>query len=201
MMGMPSKIYASQLVQIQSEKMLAATSELNLASSLVTGCYEANGIGYRAATQVNGLSPEICIVPEADVVYSTKGRTLIAVAEQGDESPSGSDLVALYQRAIIGTRESPILQTTLWGLDLLLVPMKQGNACGGKGLAGELLEHGHIFYIYKQVREGNESELMTCTENDRGVLLKSRMRENHKYCSVMGLTASSGQNNTKRRGI
>jgi hypothetical protein len=48
-----------QLVQIQPEERLAATSELNLASSMVTGCGEARGMGYWAATQVKGLSHEI----------------------------------------------------------------------------------------------------------------------------------------------
>ena len=185
-MGMPNKIYASQLVQIQPEGRLAATSELNLASCLVTGCYEANGKGYWAATQVRGLSPEFYIVSEVDVVHSTKGGTLIAMTERSVENSTGSETVARYQRAGMGTRESQILQTTLGWSDQRIVPMKQGNACGGKGLAGELLGQGHIFYIYKQVREGNESELMICTEKDRGVLLKSRMRENHKYDSVKG---------------
>jgi len=52
------------LVQIQPEGRLAATSERNPASSLVTGCGEARGMGYRAATQVKELSHEIFIVPE-----------------------------------------------------------------------------------------------------------------------------------------
>jgi hypothetical protein len=55
----PSKVHNIQLVQIQPEERLAATSELNPASSLVTGCGEAKGMGYRAATQVKGFSPEI----------------------------------------------------------------------------------------------------------------------------------------------
>ncbi|MFZ2071914.1 MAG: hypothetical protein WAV32_10050 [Halobacteriota archaeon] len=40
-MSVPSKIHNSQLVKIQPEERLAATSELNLASRLVTGCGEA----------------------------------------------------------------------------------------------------------------------------------------------------------------
>jgi hypothetical protein len=150
-MGMPNKIYASQLVQIQPEGRLAANSELNLASCLVTGCYEANGKGYWAATQVNGLSTEICIVSEADVVHSTKGSTLIAMTERGVDNLRGAETVARYQRAVMGTRESQILQTTLRGSDQYIVPMKQGNACGGKGLARELFGLGHIFYIYHQL--------------------------------------------------
>jgi hypothetical protein len=49
-MSAPSKIHTIQLVQIQPEERLATTSELNLASGLVTGCDEARGMGYWAAT-------------------------------------------------------------------------------------------------------------------------------------------------------
>jgi hypothetical protein len=66
-------------VKIQPEERLATISELNLAPSLVTGCSEAKGMGYWAATQVKGLSPEIPIVSVADVLQLTEGRTLIAV--------------------------------------------------------------------------------------------------------------------------
>ncbi len=70
-MSVPSKMHNIQLVKIQPEERLAATSELNLASSLVTGCGEARGMGYWAATQVNGFRPEIHAVSEADVVHLT----------------------------------------------------------------------------------------------------------------------------------
>ncbi len=123
-----------QLVKIQPEERLTATSELNLASSLVTGCGEARGMGYWAATQVKGLSPEIVIVPEADVVLLTEGSTLNADSPigswQGDASSAGSETVARYQTDIMGTRETPsvlltgvcavkpingkTVQTTLW---------------------------------------------------------------------------------------
>ena len=59
------------LVKIQPEERLASSSELNLASSLVTGCGEAMGMGYWAATRVNGFSHEIFIVSEANVVPLT----------------------------------------------------------------------------------------------------------------------------------
>jgi hypothetical protein len=39
-------MYNIQLVKIQPEERLAAPSELNLASSLVTGYGEARGMGY-----------------------------------------------------------------------------------------------------------------------------------------------------------
>jgi hypothetical protein len=120
-------------VKIQPEERLAATSELKLASSLVTGC-EAKGMGYWAATQVKGFSPEIHVVSEADVVHLMEGWTHIADspmwAWRGDARPTGSKTVARYQTDIMETREAqsvlltgvcpikPIngktVQTTLW---------------------------------------------------------------------------------------
>jgi RNA-directed DNA polymerase len=165
-MSAPSKIHTSQLVQIQPEERLAATSELNLASSLVTGCGEARGMGYWAATQVKGLSPEIFLVSEADVVHLTEGSTFIADSPnlwswniarsfetwRGDEDPTGSETVARYQRASMGTREAQsalltrvcalkpingkLVQMALWESDQPIVLEKRGNARGGKELAG-----------------------------------------------------------------
>jgi len=43
-MGVPSKVHNIQLLKIQPEERLAATSELNPASSLVTGCGEARTV-------------------------------------------------------------------------------------------------------------------------------------------------------------
>jgi hypothetical protein len=103
-MGVPSKIHNIQLVQIQPEERLAATSELNLASCLVTGCGEAKGMGYWAATQVKGLSPEIHVVSVADVVHVTEGSILVTASLnrtwRGDESLTGSETVARYQMDI-----------------------------------------------------------------------------------------------------
>ncbi len=105
-MSVPSKVHNSQLVKIQHEERLAATSELNLAFSLVKGCGEARGMGYWAATQMKGFRPEIFVVPEADVVHLTEGSTLSADSPkwtgQGDESPAGSKTVARYQMDIMG---------------------------------------------------------------------------------------------------
>jgi len=153
-------------VQIQPEERLATTSELNPASSPVTGWGEARGMRYWAATQVKGLSPEIYTVSEADVVHLTEGSTFIADSPnlrswnragscetwRGDEGPTGSETVARCQRARMGTREaqralltgvcpikpinSKVVQTTLWESDQPIVPGKQGNACRGKELAG-----------------------------------------------------------------
>jgi hypothetical protein len=222
-MSVPSKIHNVQLVQIQLEERLASTSELNLASSLVTGCGEARGMGYRAATQVKGFSHEIFIVPEADVVHVTEGSILIVdspnlgswnIAEssrtwRGDESPAGSKTVARYQTDIVGTREAQsvllngvcpikpidgkIVQMTRWESDQLIVPLKRGNARGGKGLAVEPLGQGHIHRTKRRAKDGNKTGSITYPENDREVLLKSRMRENLKSGSVRGLIAASGR--------
>ena len=209
----PSKIHNIQLVKIQPEERLAAPSELNLASSLVTGCGEAKGMGYGAATQVKGLSPEIFIVPEADVVHVTEGSTLIADSLNGtwrcDASPAGSETVALYQMDIMETREGQsvlltgvcaiklmngkIVQMALWESDQFIVPEKQGNACRGKGLAVEPLGQGHIHRTKRRVKGGNKTGLITYPLKDGEVLLKSRMRENIKSCSVRGLIAAPGR--------
>jgi len=85
-----------------------------------------------------------------------------------------------------------ILQMTLWEPDQLIVPKKQGNACRGKGLAVEPLGQGHIHRTKRRVKDGNKTELITYPENDRVVLLKSRMRENLKSGSVRGLIVTSG---------
>jgi hypothetical protein len=91
-------------------------------------------MGYWAATQVMGLSPEIFIVPVADVVHVTEGSTLVTASLnrtwRGDESLTGSETVAWYQTDIMGTREGQsvlltgvcsikpingkIVQTTIW---------------------------------------------------------------------------------------
>nr|QNO58017.1 hypothetical protein FKBFPHBB_00018 [Methanosarcinales archaeon ANME-1 ERB7] len=76
---------------------------------------------------------------------------------QGDVSPVGSQTVAWYQTVTMGTWEaqyalpdSPIgagvcaikpidgkiPQIAYWESDQFIVPLKQGNACGGKGLTG-----------------------------------------------------------------
>jgi len=220
-MSVPSKIHNIRLVKIQPEERLAATSELNLAPSLVTGCCEVRGMGYWAATQVKGLSPEFFIVSKTDVVHLMEGSTLIAVSHnlrswnivgnyrtgRGDESPAGSETVARYQRDIMGTRETrsvlpwgvcaikpmngKIVQTTLWGSDQLIVPVKRCNARGGKGLAVEPLGPGHIHRTKRRVKDGNKTGLITYPENGGEVLLKSRMRENLKSGSVRGLIAAS----------
>jgi len=85
----PSKARALQLVKIQPEEGLATTSELNLAPGGVTCYREARGTGYRAATQVKGLSPEITILSVADVVHLCGRLYSHNRYWQGYKSPAG----------------------------------------------------------------------------------------------------------------
>ncbi len=110
------------------------------------------------------ISPEIPLILEADVLRVTEGsnhNTDIKqlrswdIAEsyatrQGDVSPTGSKTAAWYQIENLGTRETQdalpkgvcvikpingkILQIAFRESDQFVVLLKQGNACGGKGL-------------------------------------------------------------------
>jgi len=99
-------------------------------------------------------------------------------AWQGDVSPAGSKTVACYQTEIMGTREAQcalhilgvcaikpmngkISQMAYWESDQFIVLMKQGNACGGKGLTVEPLRQGHIFRTQIRVKDGNKTVLIT----------------------------------------
>ena len=136
------------------------------------------------------MSPEILMILEADVVLLTEGSTLIADSLngtwQGDASPAGSETVARYQTDIMGTRESQsvllmsvcaikpidgkIVQMILWESDQSIVPLKWGNAQGGKGLAVEPLGQGHIHRTKRRIKEGNKTGPITNRVNDREVL-------------------------------
>ena len=59
-----------------------------------------------------------------------------------------------------------ISQTTPGESDQFIVPSKQGNAGGGKGLAGEPLGPGHIFRTQMQVKDGNKTGLITYLTNN-----------------------------------
>jgi hypothetical protein len=82
---------------------------------------------------------------------------------------------------------------TLWESDQSIVPLKRGNARGGKGLAVEPLGQGHIHSTKRRIMDGNKTGLITYRVNDREVLLQSRMRENFKSGSVRGLITASGR--------
>jgi len=129
-------------------------------------------MGYQAATEVKVISPEILTILEADVLCQTEGSIHITISSnlrswniaessgtwQGGVSPTGSKTVACYQTEIMGTREAQgvlhwevcdvkpmngkTLQMTTWESDQFIVLMKQGNACGGKGLTGARMTSG-----------------------------------------------------------
>ena len=137
-------------------------------------------MGYQATTEVKVISPEILMILEADVICVTEGsiHTIISqhlqswnIAEssgtrQGDVSPTGSQTVAWYQKEIMGTREAQYVlptgvctvkpmdgkmaQMVYWESDQIIVLLKQGNACGGKGLtevrvtSGAHLPHSEV---------------------------------------------------------
>ena len=132
---------------------------------------------------------------------------------QGDVRPAGSKTAAWYQTVTMGTREiqyalhvllaelgvcnikpmnGKTLQMAYWKSDQLVVPWKQGNSCGGKGLTVEPLGQGHIFRTQMRVKDDNKTVLTTYLEKDGEVLLKSRMREIFKSGSVRGLIVTSG---------
>jgi hypothetical protein len=178
-------------------------------------------MGYQAATEVKVISPEILIILEADVLCKTEGSIHTTISSnlrswniavssgtwQGDVSPTGSKTAAWYQTETMGTRETryalptgvcvvkPIdgktAQMAYWESDQFIVPLKQGNACGGKGLTVEPLGQGHIFRTQMRVKGGNKTVLTTYPEKDGEVLLKSRMREIFTSGSVRGLIVTS----------
>jgi hypothetical protein len=82
-------------------------------------------------------------------------------------------------------------QMTYWESDQLILPLKQGNSCGGKGLTVEPLGQGHIFRTRMRVKDDNKTVLTTYPEKDGEVLLKSRMREIFTSGSVRGLIVTS----------
>jgi len=52
--------------------------------------------------------------------------------------------------------------------DQLIVPLKQGNSCGGKRLTVEPLERGHIFCTQMRVKDDNKTILTTHPEKGWG---------------------------------
>nr|QNO41922.1 hypothetical protein KBJIOONF_00008 [Methanosarcinales archaeon ANME-2c ERB4] len=99
---------------------------------------------------------------------------------RGGASPAGSQTVAWYQMETMGTRETQcallvmelgvcdikpmngkIPQMAYWESDQPIVPLKQGNSCGGKGLTVEPLGQGHIFRTLMRVKDDNKTVLTT----------------------------------------
>lgn len=122
--------------------------------------------------EVKVISPENLVILEADVVcvtessnHTTDNKQLQSwdIAEssatrRGVVSPTGSKTVAWYQTENTGTQETryafllricdikpingKLLQMAFRESDQFVVPMKQGNACGGKGLTGVRVTSG-----------------------------------------------------------
>ena len=122
--------------------------------------------------EVKVISPEILTILEAEVLRATEGsnhNTAIkqlqswniaesSASRRGDVSPTGSKTAAWYQRETTGTRETQhvlskgvcdikpingkIPQIAFWESDQFVIPLKQGNSCGGKGLTGARMTSG-----------------------------------------------------------
>ena len=105
-------------------------------------------------------------------------------------------LVLLTEAGVCAIKpiDGKLSQTAYWESNQFVVPWKQGNSCGGKGVTVEPLGQGHIFRTPMRVKDENKTTLITYLETDGEVLLKSRMREIFKSGSVRGLIATSGLN-------
>ena len=163
-------------------------------------------MGYRATTQVKVLSPEILVVPVAEAFPYAAGNILVTVM-RGDANLAGSKSVARYQRVSIGTREThdvparvgankpPIngkeAQMASWESDQLIVVLKQGNACGAKGLAGRPRSRDTSSGHGTGAKKTTKLDSMTYSTEGEEVVLKSRMREICKSGSVRGLIMDS----------
>lgn len=251
-MSAPSKAYTLQLVRIQPEERLATTSELNPAPGGVTRHREARRKGYRAATQVKGLSPERTNVENgptrfmswqavADLAIGALGieygRDGVTPADeragkQGIQTSTcscyvrasmasradapGSETVARYQMDSIGTRETQSIparvcsnkpekgkepQMMFWESDRLIVVMKQCNACGAKGPAGEPWNGDTSSALRGGQREAAKPISVTHLLYGEEVFLKSRMREIRKSGSVRGFIVDSEGDNLLRRWL
>ena len=83
------------------------------------------------------------------------------------------------------------VQMVLWESDQLIVVMKQGNACGAKGLAGEPRNRDTSSGLRTGQRKSTKLNSMTHSIEGEEVLLKSRMREICTSGSVRGLVVDS----------
>ena len=139
--------------EVQSRQRLAASRVANSAYGEVTNHVKPEETRYWAVTQVKELSPEILNVSEAEAVHLAEGSSLATAKRRGGKNLTGSETTARYQKEKVGTRETQsvppkyrgvciskpidgkLMQKTLWESDQSIVVMKQGNACGAKGLA------------------------------------------------------------------
>jgi len=155
---------------------------------------------------VKVLSPEILVIPVAEAFPRAAGNILVTVM-RGDANLAGSKSVARYHRVNFGTREthdapvrvwatkSPIngkaVQMASWESDQLVVVLKQGNACGAKGLAGEPRSRDTSSGHRTGQRKSTKLYSMTYSTEGEEVHLKSRMREICKSGSVRGLAVDA----------
>ena len=152
------------------------------------------------------MNPEITIVSEADVVHPCGRQNSHNRYWRGCASPTGSETVARYQVDSVGTREArnaPIRawvtkpidgkasQMALWESDQPIVVMRQGNACGAKGLAGRPWSGDTSSRLRAGYRKSTKPISMTHLSDGEEVFLKSRMRENCKSGSVRGFMVDS----------
>lgn len=139
--------------EVQPRQRLAASRVANSAYGEVTNHVKPEETRYWAVTQVKELSPEILNVSEAEAVHLAEGSSLATAKRRGGKNLTGSETTARHQKEKVGTRETQSvpheyrgvcvgksidgkrMQKTLWESDQSIVVMKQGNACGAKGLA------------------------------------------------------------------
>ncbi|OGJ87303.1 MAG: hypothetical protein A2268_01825 [Candidatus Raymondbacteria bacterium RifOxyA12_full_50_37] len=190
-MSAPSEIYTDQLVKVQSGERLATTPEPNSAPDGVTCLREARGRGYRAATQVKGLSPEMLHCSGSRRFSYARKAIIPYPFWQGYGNPAGSETVARYQTEGMGTREAryapyrvrvtkpnkgKVSQMAYRVSDQFILVMKQGNACGAKGLAGKSFFGGTTLSVPGDGIASRVSADVTCAFGGE-TFLKSRMRE------------------------
>ncbi len=164
--------------EIQPGKRLATIPVPNSACEEVTVHMKPGGGRDQAITQVKVLSPEITNNTEAEAVHFEEGSMGKADKGEAVHTPSGSKAVAGYQKESAGTGETrgvpqekvcnnkPIkgkeLQKTPWESDQLILPEKQGNSCGGKGLA-RMREDDRETFATRRSGERMATKLSTLT--------------------------------------
>ncbi|MFH0790110.1 MAG: hypothetical protein V2A64_00595 [Candidatus Omnitrophota bacterium] len=208
-MSAPREVCNIQLVKIQPEESLASASERNFTPDRVTCYREAKGMGYRATTQVKGLSSEINHRVGGRYCSYRKRQKSYNHYRQGYKNPTESKTVALYQKDITETWENqyisnkvcnykPVngedLQMIYWWSDKSIVARKFLNGNGAKGLTREPKEGDTT--AEHSVGEGlsTKPKPMTYLSDGKEVFLKSWMRENCTSSSVRGFIVSSQVN-------
>ena len=138
--------------EIRPGERLATTPVRNLAHGKVTNHVKPGKRRYWATgAKPKGSSPEITIVGRADTLHFVEGSIATAAIGKEVATSPGSKTVARYQTVNMGTRETQgapfkgvwstksendkVSQMAPWESDRPILPEKQGNACGGKGLA------------------------------------------------------------------